>query len=348
LEDLLPKANENIPLFDDDAPQPMERRGFSFGEMVRCDECLRANPPTRVNCLYCGRTLTLSAAAGPLARPSVRPLEKWEQGYNNILLGLPARLDNEVMVQLAGLLRLEADDTRRILSVSKPMPIARTGSRDEAALVERMLKDLGLATIIVSDIDLKLDSSPTRLRALKLDETGLTGYQLAGSEATHRAWSEVARVITGRLIVKQVESKERKSKRGENEILEASETASDEAVVDIYTGPDDLGWRITANGFDFSCLGNVKSLLASDNFSKLVQAICERAPRAEYDNSYDEVRRALTPVWALEQETQSRGMRRDWKGKYHGGQVMTTSNESQFTRYSRLCHYLKAHAWHTP
>src|SRR5438105_2996223 len=42
----------------DFAPVPDAKpQSFALAEMVTCDACLRANPPTRSNCLYCGAIL---------------------------------------------------------------------------------------------------------------------------------------------------------------------------------------------------------------------------------------------------------------------------------------------------
>src|SRR6188508_585482 len=43
-------------------------RSFTPAEMITCDSCLRANPPTRQICLYCGASLL---AAEPIEAPHV-------------------------------------------------------------------------------------------------------------------------------------------------------------------------------------------------------------------------------------------------------------------------------------
>jgi len=59
---------------------------FAREQMVACDECLRTNPPTRVNCMYCGALLPLNETTTNLQKPTLRRLEKWELGYNNLLV----------------------------------------------------------------------------------------------------------------------------------------------------------------------------------------------------------------------------------------------------------------------
>src|SRR6267142_2029555 len=54
-------------LTDDKAPAVFDPvldarpQSFAAAEMITCDACLRANPPTRANCLYCGATLPVNS-----------------------------------------------------------------------------------------------------------------------------------------------------------------------------------------------------------------------------------------------------------------------------------------------
>jgi hypothetical protein len=143
--------------------------------------------------------------------------------------------------------------------------------------------------------------------------------------------------------MRKVEVEERKGRRAESEIVDAREMSADEAVLDIYTYRDDGGWRVTASNFDFSCLGAQKGLIAGQNFSTLVRILRERAGRSFYDDSYHSVRHALGVVWPLEQQTEARGWRRERPGRVNTEAVTRSDNEMQFTRYSRLRHYLSLH-----
>jgi hypothetical protein len=345
----LAKDNENIPFFDDLPSRPTEPSGFSHEQMVRCDECLRANPPTRVDCLYCGLALPVSEASVALAKPSLRPLESWEQGYNSILLrsrnGEPSE---ELLNQVASLLRLELSAIQRVLSAKSNLPVARTSTPVEAALIERRLSDLRLETITVPDQELQIETAPPRrLRRLELRETDFVAYQTLSTEGAPIDWAEISLVIVGRLFVKQVELHERKTRKRENEILDASEVTSDEAVVDIYVGKRPESWRISASSFDFSCLGRNKSLLAGENFPRLIELIREHAPNAEFNHSYKAVRQCLEMVWPAQKRIESGGLKARG-AKISTSEIITTNSEPQFTRYSRLCHYLKRNSLAQP
>ena len=338
-----------MPSFEDVPLQPAEPQGFSFEQMIRCDDCLRANPPTRINCLYCGAVLPTTETSAALRKPILRKLEKWEQGYNNILRTLGSeRSSNDLLSKVASLLHLTVDDVSRILITERPLPLARAATLDEASLIERKLRDLGIDTVIVSDSELGLEPSPQRVRALEFGETEVVAYRFASAEAERVSWSEITLVAAARLFVRQVEIRERRSRKAEDEILDASEITTDEAVMDLYAETQNGGWRIAANSFDFSCLQSRKSLLAAENFSTLISVIRERAPQAEFDDSYNTMRQSLEPVWPSDRQTEARGWRRDRPGKYSTGEVTTSNNESQFTRYSRLQHYLKFHPLDQP
>src|ERR1044072_9629819 len=122
--------------------------------MIRCEECLRANPPTRVSCLYCVAPLPMPAAAARLRNPVLRPPEKHQLGYNNILLPQDQAAPEEVINDAATLLKLSPENVRELMSQSVPMPVARTASREEAELVSARLRDLGIDCLTLSDEEL--------------------------------------------------------------------------------------------------------------------------------------------------------------------------------------------------
>jgi hypothetical protein len=341
LEELLPKDNENILPFPDGPVVPSEPQSFLAEQMVRCEECLRANPPTRVSCIYCAATLPATERTANLQKPTLRPLEKWELGYNCILKGkFPRSLSEETLAEVTSLLKLGPDDLKRIMA-SAPLPLARTATPDDASLVNRRLQALGVETITVSDKDLDVEQQPIRVRAAESDEAGITVYPLGGGSPNCISWSNLFLLVSGRLTSKRVEVKERKGRRRENEILDMSEFFSDELVADIYREGELTNFRIVGSSFDFSCLGHGKSLISRENLAALIQVMREKAPQAAYDNSYDSVRPALEPVWPSEQQVESRGWRRERPGKYTTGESVETTNEGQFLRYSRLRYYLR-------
>ena len=345
----MPKDNENIPLpiWTDAEPENSAPAPFTPDQMVRCDECLRANPPTRVNCLYCGVVLPHDETTVALKKPALRPLEKWEHGYNNILLPPAANLSAAALAEASDLLRLRPEDLGRILASETPLPLARAATMEEAQLVQRRLGLLGINSSIMPDAEPGTDTAGiVKVRALEIDEAGIYAYQTPDAPFVELPWSDFALLVVGRLIVKRVELKERKGTRAANSIMDSSEFVTDETVVDFYTRKQMMPCRIAANSFDFSCLGASKGLLAGENILRLLQLFREHAPHAEYDNSFNSLRKILELVWPAAQQNESSGWRRERPGKYSIGSVMAVNNEMQFSRYSRLRRQL--HSADTP
>jgi hypothetical protein len=336
LEELLPKDNENIPFLG--PVEPSEPLGFPAEQMIRCEECLRANPPTRVSCLYCVAALPVTESSARLRKPVLRQPEKHQLGYNNILLPVEG-IATEIVADAAALVKLSAENVQQLVSQNLPMPVARTVSREEADLVTLRLNDLGLRCVTVSDEELGLSSSVKRVRAMSFEDERVVIYH-SGTEETSLLWSDVILILTARLIETRLEIKERMTRKKENEILETNEFFRDEAVIDFYTTTYSFTWRVGATGFDFSCLGREKALVVNENISRLERLIIAKAVNAQLDASYQRVRNLLELAWSTQPETQSSGWRRERPGKLSVGAATTKSNETQFTRYSRLRRYL--------
>ena len=324
-----------------------ETRPFSHDQMVRCEQCLRANPPTRTACLYCAAPLPVTEASAHLRQPTIRKLELGQQGFNLILLPQAStRITEESLKAMADLLRLQIEELRRIVETGEPLPVARTATLDDAALIETRLRAQGMSLLTVSDHDLALEASaPKRLRGLELKSDLLIAYPVGSADDAGRSipWTEISLLVAGRLFERRVEVEERRGRGSENEIVEARELSADEAVLDIYAAGQDGNARIVANNFDFSCLGPEKRLIAAENFSRLNEILRERARLAVYDDAYNRVRRALSVIWPLEEHTGAGGLRRSRPGRFNTETVTTSDNEVQFTRYSRLRNYLKTH-----
>ena len=340
----MPKDNENIPFLG--PIEPSEPQGFSPEQMIRCEECLRANPPTRVSCLYCVAPLPMTEAAARLRKPVLRPPEKHQLGYNNILLPPDQVVAEDVINDAAKLLKLSPESVQGLMSQSVPMPVARTASREEAELVSARMRDLGLECLTMSDEDLGLafsENAVKRVRSMMFDDERVTIFQAGAAEVTEAAWADIVLIVPGRLFETRLEIKERTTRKTENEILDTSEFFRDETVIDFYTVSHSSTWRVSASGFDFSCLGREKALVANENIARLQRLIVSKAVNAHVDDSYARIRNLLELAWGTQAETQSSGWRRERPGKLSVGVATTRSNESQFTRYSRLRYLLRSH-----
>ena len=331
----MPKDNENIRLPVVGPLEPAEPQGFAPEQMIRCEECLRANPPTRINCLYCSVPLPVTESSARLRVPVLRRLEKHESGYNTIMLPGSGRAR---LADVASLLRMQQEDLERIVAAGVALPVARTASREEAGLIAERLQAFGFRVFTLSD-----EGPVVRVRSLRFDEGTFVINPGRITNEVDVAWSSVLLLVTGRIVEKRVEVKEVKSRGVENEILDTTELFSDEAVIDLYAADHSETWRVQANGFDFSCLGAEKNLLATENIGRLQTLLAANATTARLDDSYNRLRPLLDLVWSPEQETKSSGWRRERPGKLSLGIATINSSESQFTRYSRLLFYLATH-----
>jgi hypothetical protein len=339
----VPFKDEDRPFLIDSESLRSEPQGFAPEQMVRCDACLRANPPTRTSCLYCAAQLPATESSAAWQRPTLRRLEKWEQGFNVVLMpGNVSELTGEALEAMAQLLRLKIEELKLILAVREPVPLARASSRDEANLIERKLGEMNVKALLIADADLGVEESRIkRMRALDLTDDALIAHPAGGSQSAQILWTEIALLVAGRLFLREIEVEERKGRQAENEILDAREMSADEAVLDIYEAQGTDNWRIRSGSFDFSCLGARKNLVAAQNFSTLAETLRVRATNAMYDDTYNRVRPALGAAWPVEQQTEARGWHRKRPGQVSIESVTRSDNELQFTRYSRLRHYLQ-------
>jgi hypothetical protein len=79
-----------------------------------------------------------------LIKPVLRPPEKHQLGYNNILLPHEQAVSDDVMADMAALLKLGVENVRACLSQGVALPVTYTANRVEAELVTERLRELGL------------------------------------------------------------------------------------------------------------------------------------------------------------------------------------------------------------
>ena len=302
--------------------------------MIRCDECLRANPPTRPSCLYCGAALSLTDASSKLRKPTLLTPDKIEPGYNTILV---AHDETQNIPEVAELLKLSTDAVAKLLAADHPLPLARTASLEQSELLAERLREFGLQTETIADQKLAVsENNVIRIRSITLNEATFSVRTSGRGEPLELKYANLVLMVQGRLLTKTTAIKERKSRKSENEILDTSEFYSDESAYDFYCATRQQTFRIAANSFDFSCLGEQKALIVNENMRTLLMVLQDKAPDMKIDNSYGAVRQLLDLVWGAEKATKSDGWRRDAPGRLTVGATTTLSNENQFTRYSRL------------
>ncbi|MBX7173760.1 MAG: hypothetical protein K1X72_22510 [Pyrinomonadaceae bacterium] len=316
-----------------DLPVQSEEIGFKAEEMILCDKCQRKSPPTRLKCFYCGADLKVSYDQTQFLKPSFRKLEDWEKGFNLVYLPKDAPVDE---VKAAKLLNLEREDATRLFSAKKVLPLARLESQTEAEVLVNRLHEIGIDCKIVLDELLKIETLPRRLRGIDFYEDKLILILFNADEVAEIPLNDINLIVVGTLFERKIEAVESMKKKDEKKVLESAEISSDETVIDIYSTQDNLGYRIEPKGFDFSCLGAEKSLLAKDNIKTLAEKLRSIVPNAKFDNDYLQIRLELSKVWEVSQRNDSNGLNRSMVGKLSRTNITTVSNLIQFTRYSRL------------
>lgn len=328
--------NKNSEEWLKDLPIQTEDIAFKSEEMIQCAKCERTNPPNRRECFYCGAALEISEEQSQFLIPNLRKLEAWEKGYNLIFSPDAQIIDETKTKEVSRLLKIEIENLKKIIEIGKPLPLARVESQQEAEIAQKRLNALGAATFIVSDENLAVEKPIRRLRRIEFFDDKLILILFNQDEVVEISSEDLTIIVAGAVYERKIEATEKYNKKGENKILDATETASDESLIDLYSRADSTGYRILSKGFDFSGLEENKGILAIDNLKKLTDKLRQYAPHARFVNDYVQVREFLADVWAVEQKVDSQGLKRESFGKFNLGNVTTVNNLSQFTKYSRL------------
>ena len=321
-----------------DLPVQTQTEGFKPEEMNVCPKCGRLSPPNRLKCFYCNSELSITDTQ--FLKPNLRKLEVWEKGFNIIYLPTDSDPGQWNFSEITKLLHSESEDLKKIFSLGGPLPVARAESEKEAEIIVTRLKELGVRSYVISDRELNIDTVTRRLRGIEFLDDKLILILFNADRVAEIEREDLRLIVSGALFVRKIESIERRRRKEENKILETSELSNDELLIDIYGRDDPVGYRIESKGFDFSCLGSEKQLLAKENMKKLAEKLRAFAPDAKFDDRYGRVRAPLGLVWEVEQIKDSKGFQKRGMGKFNLANVTTVSNLLQFTKYSRLQRHL--------
>ena len=336
---------DNSELFELETGAETRPRSFTHDEMVTCESCLRANPPTRANCLYCGEQLAkVEVPAATPAQSEPRPAVVAETSFYVLLPpGGNESLDETKFQEIAArsdLKGLKGPELLTALKAGASLPLSQVARQEQADQLIAEFAERGIRAIAIKSDDLKSGSGVKKIRGFEFSEAGVAGWLGTSSERLFEKWDELILMVVGRLHTSNVEDVVRR-KRGGSKPVERRELSNDESVFDLYSRSSADGWRIAAESFDFSCLGERKGITTFENFRTLINFFRERAETLTVDDSYLAARPLLGSVWSLEESTRTGGWRRSGAGKIDMSTVTTIDNESQFTNYSRLLRCLK-------
>jgi len=323
----MPSTSDSLHHFDPSLQS--EDIAFAQGELIECQACSRKNAPDRAACIYCGRDLGNSQAT----KLALRKLESWEKGFNVIARQLP--IEQTALNAIAILLGVEKERLSEIAESNAPLPLARVESLAAADAIAFRLAEHGGDCRVIADTDLNAEKPPIRLKRIDLDSEQIALVDFNSDKVYRLESSDISLIVTGRLITSRTDVLEKRRRGGKSDLLDETSTSSDEAVADIYTKGDANGFRIRLSGFDFSCLGSERQLIAAQNFRLLLERLRTIATNAKIID-YLPVRHFLDDVWELESRKDALGRISAGLGKKGFGSVATTNNVSQFTNFSRM------------
>jgi hypothetical protein len=256
--------------------------------------------------------------------------ELWEPGVNVIVTGGLLDADRETVLRT---LSIDAEILEKAIGCEPPFPLVRTNEEDAEAVMKR-LQNAGLVAMLCADRSLNSAHPPTRLRGIVFDG-GSVELLLFNSDVVERFASDaISLVVSGSIFETESEST---LKRKRKETMRVGEhiSSSDHAVIDIYAKGEAGGFRILPHGFDFSCLGDRKSLLAVENVRTLKNMLRENFSNAVFDESYESKMTLLEGVWPRTVRNTSKGFQRVG-ARMQRSVGEAVSNTDQFTRYSRM------------
>ncbi len=323
------KETANEPILAESVPQ------FSPEQLVDCPKCGRSNAPNRAGCMYCGQTLPSTADNAASDEFSFRRLEQWEPGVNLIVRpGSKIRVEKDIE-SAAKLLSFSAADVAKLFELNRHMPVARLENKELAETAATILSRFGIETILTEDDALDIEHPPVRLRKCDLDDESISFVDFNSGETYKTKLFDIGLLVTGRIVEGRHDETTKRS-RGKSKVLTESETAAEYELVDLYLQNDARGFRISTNGFDFSCLGDDMGILAGDNLHKLAEEIHRRAPDSALIADYDSIRGYLDLAWPPEVRKGAHGLQIAGFGKREFGSSVIVSNLSQFNRFSRM------------
>jgi hypothetical protein len=339
MDDFMELDNPDLPNLDTGAES--RPRSFTPAEMITCDSCLRANAPTRQTCLYCGdRLLAIESVEAPQVDLEPRPTAAAASFYVVLPAGANRSFDESQLERVASAAELNLPDLKSAWLNNAPLLLAQTSTNKQAEDLIDDFRRLEIEPVLVRNEDLNAETINKKIRAFEFSDAGLTGLAGVSGERLFERWDDLMLIVSGRLQMNNVEDVVRR-KRGRQKPVDHRELTNAESIFDLYGRSTNMGWRIVADSFDFSCLAERKGITAFENFRALINLLRERAANLEVDESYLAVRPLLARFWPRAASTRTGGWRRSGAGKVEISTVTSTDNESQFSNYSRLVHCLR-------
>ena len=134
-------------------------QSFAPAEMITCDACLRANPPTRANCLYCAASLPVNTQVvnpQPAPKPVARTIvpANFDAGFYVVLTpGRTKPITESSLAETAVVLGLKTKDAEIALGLDRPVPLARTATIEQARTLAAELETVSFTRPELQRVD---------------------------------------------------------------------------------------------------------------------------------------------------------------------------------------------------
>lgn len=307
-----------------------EKIGFDAADQMICASCGRANGPKRASCIYCGNDI--GDANRTVIRIEEETLDETVLGFNIVACG-SVFSDPDAAARLFG---RDVADIEQISVAGAALPIARFADAGTAAvMLDRSLPYVsGLR--IICDRDLDPTNLPRRISRIDQDDGMITLTNFNTLAVTTYTIDTLSVIVSGVHFRNRSSVLEKRGRRGRSKLLDEDQFASDDKVLDIYFTGDRQGYRVNTTGFDFTCIGESRSLLAAENIDRLADRLSGLNGTVSSMAVYDQIRRLIDPVWQLSSQTDFNGIVRSGLGRSGFGKATETNNFSQFLKFSRL------------
>lgn len=310
---------------------------FSSDEMLVCNHCGRKVPPNRLDCLYCGKRIELTDDQKERVRPIVRQPEDGERGYSIVAFPSDVTSVESLVNVVAECSRLDLETAQKLIAGTSAVPFARGGDREVVESAARAFDGVGANTRVFSDEKFLVGEPQIRIKGIfEFDDGQIALIRFGTDELIVLGEEEVVMIVEGSSFETRLESKVKHKRKGTEKLLDESETAQEDMVLDLYFADSPVGCRIVPTGFDFSYLEDRKAISTTENMALTKDFLTRRFPNAVMDDGYRTLRSAISEIWGYGTSETTAAMKHRGFGSFERKKVFTRNNHEQFLRYSRL------------
>ena len=236
----------------------------------------------------------------------------------HVAVAPPARLEENLIKQVAAIVNKNLYETRLLLSGKIPKIIAHHNSMQIAESTATSLRVLGLVAIVCKDSELRKPSQMYRANTMKFEERAVL-FRDRGGQSRRMESRDVFLIITGRMQnYTEVELTKTSKKLNLTATIltggipirrTVKEKISDMSLQTDYfmrlynqTSPEP-SVEILQHGFDYSCLGAQMAASSVANFGAIVTRIKYMFTEAIFDDRLTEPFRVHAPSTIPQQST---------------------------------------------